>query len=70
MTETERFVGNVYQNARGLKSKIVSLAETIDDYEPTLICLVETHLSKKKNRFKYQGIKFLRMMAQTAAEVF
>ena len=48
MTETERFVGNVYQNARGLKSKIVSLAETIDDYEPTLICLVETHLSKEK----------------------
>ena len=35
MTETERFVGNVYQNVRGLKSKIVSLAETIDDYEPT-----------------------------------
>ena len=59
-----------YQNDRGLKSKIDSLSEIIDDYEPTLICLVETHLSKKKNRFKYQGIKFLRMMAQTAAEVF
>ena len=37
-----------YQNVRGLKSKIHSLAETIDDYEPTLICLVETHLSKEE----------------------
>ena len=35
-----------YQNVRGLKSKIDSLAETIDDNEPTLICLVETRLSK------------------------
>ena len=37
-----------YQNVRGLKSKIDSLAETIDDYEPTLIRLVETHLSKQE----------------------
>ena len=59
MTETERFVGNVYQNARGLKSKIVSLAETIDDYEPTLICLVETHLSKEKQIHK-PGCKIFR----------
>ena len=37
-----------YQNVRGLKSKFDSLAETIDDYEPTLIRLVETHLSKEE----------------------
>ena len=34
---------------RWLKSKISSSAETIDNYEPTLICLVETHLSKEEH---------------------
>ena len=36
------------QNVRGLKPKIDSLAETADDYKPTLICLVETHLLKEE----------------------
>ena len=58
-----------YQNVRGLKSKTDSLAETIDDYEPTLICLIETHLSKDKPT-EIPGYKNLGMMAQTTAEVF
>ena len=48
-----------YQNVRGLKSKIDSLAETIDDYEPTLICLVETHLSKEE-QIQIPGYKIFR----------
>ena len=36
-----------YQNVRGLKSKINALDEVIDEYKPNLICLVETHLTKK-----------------------
>ena len=40
------------QNVGGLKSKIYSLAVTIDDYEPTLICSVETIL-QTRDRFKH-----------------
>ena len=36
-----------YQHVRDLKSKTDSLAETIAEYEPTLIRLVETHLIKE-----------------------
>ena len=35
-----------YQNVRGLKSKVDSTMEIISDYQPILICLVETHLQK------------------------
>ena len=48
-----------YENVRGLKSKIDSLAETIDDYEPTLICLVETHLLKEE-QIQIPGYKIFR----------
>ena len=44
---------------RWLKSKISSSAETIDNYEPTLICLVETHLSKEE-QIKMPGYKIIR----------
>ena len=37
-----------YQNVKGLKSKICALDETIDDYDPSLILLVETHLAKEE----------------------
>ena len=37
-----------YQKVRGLKSKTDSLAETIDEYDPALIYLVETHLTKEE----------------------
>ena len=39
-----------YQNVRGLKSKVDSIMETISDYQPILICLVETHLEKEEIR--------------------
>ena len=48
-----------HQNVRGLKSKIDSLAEIIDDYEPTQICLVETHLSKEE-QIQIPGYKIFR----------
>ena len=37
-----------YQNVRGLKSKVELIMETISDYQPMLICLVETHLQKEE----------------------
>ena len=37
-----------YQNVRGLKSKVVSIMERFSDYQPILICLVETHLQKEE----------------------
>ena len=33
-----------YQNVKGLKSRM----ETISDFQPMLICSVETHLQKKE----------------------
>ena len=48
-----------YQNIRALKTKIDSLAVTIDNYEPTLICLVETHLSKEE-QIQIPGYKIFR----------
>ena len=38
----------VYQNIRGLKSKVDSLQELADDCQPNLLCLVETHCRRKK----------------------
>ena len=37
-----------YQNVRGLKSKLDSLQEMIDDYQPALVCIVETHMQKEE----------------------
>ena len=37
-----------YQNVRGLKSKLDSLQEMIDDYQPALLCIVETHMQKEE----------------------
>ena len=36
-----------YQNIRGIKSKVDSLTETVDYTNPTIICLVETHMVKE-----------------------
>ena len=30
-----------YQNIKGIKSKVDSLTETLDDKNPTIICIVE-----------------------------
>ena len=48
-----------YQNVRGLKSKVDSLDETIEGYEPTLICLVEIHLTKEE-QIQIPGHKIFR----------
>ena len=37
-----------YQNVRGLKSKLDSLQDMIDDYQPSLICIVETDMQKEE----------------------
>ena len=37
-----------YSNCRGLKSKSRSIRDIIDEKEPTIICLVETHLQEKE----------------------
>ena len=39
----------MYSNVRGIKSKINSLAGNIDEVNPSILCLVETHLDKKEN---------------------
>ena len=48
-----------YQNVRGLKSKVDSLDETIEGYEPTLICLLEIHLTKEE-QIQIPGHKIFR----------
>ena len=37
-----------YQNVSGLKSKLDSLQEMIDDYQPALVGIVETHMQKEE----------------------
>ena len=36
------------QNVRGLKSKLDSPQEMIDDYQSALVCIVETHMQKEE----------------------
>ena len=38
----------IYQNIRGMKSKVDSLTELVEDQKPTIVCLVETHLEKEE----------------------
>ena len=38
----------VYQNIRGLKSKVDSVQELVDDCQPNLLCLVEIHMQEKQ----------------------
>ena len=37
-----------YQNIRGIKSKVDSLTKTVDDTNPTIICLIERHILKEE----------------------
>ena len=39
-----------YQNITGLKSKVDSIMETISDFQPILICLVETLTKEEEIR--------------------
>ena len=36
----------IYQNIRGMKSKVDSLTKLVEYRKPTIFCLVETHLEK------------------------
>ena len=38
----------MYLNIRGIKSKIRSLNNIIDEVEPTMVCITETHLMEKE----------------------
>ena len=38
----------VYQNIRGLKSKVDSVQELVDDCQPNLLCLVEAHIQEEE----------------------
>ena len=38
----------VYQNIRGLKSKVDLVQELVDDCQPNLPCLVETHMQEEE----------------------
>ena len=38
----------MYLNIRGIKSKIRSLTNIVDEVEPTMICITETHLMEKE----------------------
>ena len=37
-----------YQNLRGIKSKLDSLQEMTDDYQPSLVCIVENTQAKRR----------------------
>ena len=38
----------VYQNIKGLKSKVDSVQKLVDDCQPNLLCLVETHMQEEE----------------------
>ena len=38
----------IYQNIRGMKCKVDSFTELVEDQKPTIVCLVETHLKKEE----------------------
>ena len=38
----------IYQNIRGMKSKVNSLTELVEDQKPRTVCLVDTHLEKEE----------------------
>ena len=38
----------VYQNIEGLKLKVGSVKELVDDCQPKLLCLVKNHMQKEE----------------------
>ena len=50
----------LYSNLRGFKSKVFSLSAIIDEINPTLICLVETHMVKQE-QIKISGYEIYRL---------
>ena len=64
MKNAQRNFTIVYQNIRGLKSKIDSVQELVDDCQPNLLCLVETHMQEEEG---YEGMETIyrgRIMTQ------
>jgi exonuclease III len=51
--------GVMYLNIRGLKSKIDSLLEKVEEVEPAIICITETHLLKTE-KVEIDGYKIYR----------
>ena len=49
----------MYLNIRGLKSKFESLLDKIDEVEPTIVCITETHLLKTE-KVEIEGYKVYR----------
>ena len=49
----------MYLNIRGIKSKLKSLNNILDEVQPTIVCITETHLIKKEE-LKIDGYEFLR----------
>ena len=41
----------VHQNIRGLKSKGDSVQELIDDYQPKMLCIVESHMQEEEEQY-------------------
>ena len=50
----------MYSNVRGIKSKLLSLATSIDEVKPVILCLVETHLDKKE-KIEIEGYRTFRL---------
>ena len=46
----------IYQNIKGLKSKVDSVQELVDDCHPHLMCLVETHMQEEEE-LKYHAMR-------------
>ena len=49
----------MYLNIRGIKSKLRSLINIVEEIQPTIICITETHLSDDEN-LEIEGYKPLR----------
>ena len=58
-----------YQNVREIKSKKDALDEAIDDYKPSLICLVETYLAKEE-QIGIPGIDYIEMTTRKIAKEY
>ena len=49
----------MYCNIRGLKSKEESLKEIMEEQEPTMVCITETHL-KEEDKLEFENYKIFR----------
>ena len=47
----------LYSNCRGLKSKLSSMKNLIEEKRPTMICIAETHFHVKEKEIPFKGYK-------------